>query len=301
MERREPAPEKKGTNALPSRATPANCILCGDNRFRVLYRKSRWTYLRCKGCGLVCLEPKPSPEQYRNSYDEYLPEDALEIERWSKTMEPVIASSVRLIKSRGTAQKGKLLDIGSGYGFFLRAMQLEGWEVEGVEISRTGGNFAESTWGIKVHSSPLEELDLAKEDYDVVTLFYVIEHVPDPAGLIRRIKGILKPEGLLLLRWPHTTPLVRMMGPFSRYLDLYHTPYHLYDFSPNTIEKLMKLCGFSRIETLIGGHTRPFKRPVRLVSETAGHLGEVLYRVSRGRFLMPGLSKTTLARKKAGA
>ena len=278
---------------------PANCILCGENRFRAIHRKNDWTYLRCLSCGLVSISPKPSPDEVLDSYREYLPRQAEQIEDWAKTMAPVIARSVNLIKVRMNGKAGKLLDIGSGYGFFLSAMQLEGWEVEGIEISATGRDYGEKKWGMKIHSSPLEELNLPEKSYDAVTLFYVIEHIPDPMAIIKRARGILKPGGLLLVRWPHTTPLIKMMGSFSKGLDLYHTPYHLYDFSHRTMKRLLTQCGFSNVETLIGGHTLPRGKAARLSSIVAGNLGEILSTVSKGRILLPGLSKTTIARKES--
>jgi hypothetical protein len=109
------------------------------------------------------------------------------------------------------------------------------------------------------------------------------------------VKRILKPDGLIFLRWPHSTPIVRILGPFSKKLDLYHTPYHLYDFSPRTMEKMLTFCGFREIETIIGGNTRPSKRFNRWSSIILGQVGEALCYLSGGYFLLPGISKTTLA------
>ena len=89
---------------------------------------------------------------------------------------------------------------------------------------------------MEVFAEPLKNLQLPGDTFDVVTLLYVIEHVLEPLDLLKAVKRILKPKGLVLLRWPHSTPIVRLLGPLSRKLDLYHTPYHLYDFSLKTIE-----------------------------------------------------------------
>ncbi|MFC1883446.1 class I SAM-dependent methyltransferase [Thermodesulfobacteriota bacterium] len=285
------------TKINSSESKPENCILCKKSNFGIIHRKSRWTYLRCRDCGLVSLFPKPSSDEYKTSYDEYLPEEAMEIEKWAKTMEPVIARSVSLINTGFKDGPGKILDVGSGYGFFLKAMQLDGWETEGVEISETGRNYAVDKLGLKIYESPLEKLDLPENSYHVVTLFYVIEHVPDPLELVKKIKRIIKPGGMLLLRWPHTTPIVKMIGSLSKNFDLYHTPYHLYDFSPRTIKRLLASCGFLDVETMIGGYTLPSGNAARLASIMSGKLGELLFSISGGMILLPGLSKTTIAVK----
>ena len=274
-----------------------HCILCHASNFRIIHRKDQWQYLRCLNCGLVCLHPRPTQEILMKSYEDYLPVRTEDINKWEMMMKPVMYESADLIESRTKPDKGKLLDIGCGYGFFLQEMRSRGWQVEGIEISRTGRQYARYKWDITVYSQPLEKLAFNKNAFDVITLFYVIEHVLDPLGLLMGVKHILRPGGLLLLRWPHSTPIVRILGPFSRKLDLYHTPYHMHDFSPKTIKALLILGGFEEIETRIGGYTLPSSRLGRWASTVFGRLGEALYSLSGGYILFPGTSKTTMAVK----
>ena len=274
-----------------------HCILCHSSDFRIIHQKDQWQYLRCQECGLVSLHPKPSPRTLIKDYQDYLPVQAAEVAMWKMMMKPIVNRSADLIESKKRTGRGKLLDIGCGYGFFLGEMQSRGWQVEGIEISRPGRRYLRNRWDIDVHSEPLEDLSLRENSFDVVTLFYVIEHVPNPVSLLTEVKRVLKPNGLVVLRWPHSTPIVRILGPLSRKLDLYHTPYHLYDFSPETIEKVLVLTGFSKIDTRIGGHTRPCRMSGRWAATVFGQLGEILCFLSGGNFLLPGISKTTLAFK----
>ena len=274
-----------------------SCILCHASGFRIIHQKDQWKYLLCLNCGLVSLYPRPACQALVESYDDYLPVRPKEITKWKTMMKPVVDRAADLVGSRTGTGTGRLLDVGCGYGFFLEEMKSRGWEVEGVEVSRTGIQYAQDNWKIRIHPGPLENLALAEGSYDVVTLFYVIEHVHDPLGLLREVRRILKPDGLVLLRWPHSTPIVRMLGPLSRRLDLYHTPYHLYDFSPKTIERLLILSGFGKIETRIAGYTRPANALYRWTSNIFGRIGEALYCLSGGNVLFPGVSKTTLALK----
>ena len=274
-----------------------HCILCNGFNFRIIHQKDHWQYLRCLDCDLVSLYPKPSQQELMNNYRDYLPIRPKEIEAWEIMMKPVIVKSANLIESRVRAGSGRLLDIGSGYGYLLQEMRSRGWVVEGIEVSQTGRQYARNRWDIRVYSQPLENLGLEADSFDVVTLFYLIEHVHDPLTLLKEVKRILKPGGLILLRWPHSTPIVRMLGPLSQKFDLYHTPYHLFDFSPKTMERMLRSCGFAEIETMIQGNTRPPNRFARLVSVIFGGIGEALCYLSRRNFLLPGISKTTLASK----
>ena len=272
-------------------------MLCHASNLRKIYQKDKWRYLRCINCDLVSLYPRPSTEVLIDSYQAYLPLKPDEISKWASMMEPVIVKSADLIETRLSPLKGKLLDIGCGYGFFLNRMKSRGWQVEGIEISGPGRRYAMDKWNIHVYEQAIGHLCIPENSFDVVTLFYVIEHVHDPPELLKEVRRILKPGGLLLLRWPHSTPIIKILGPLSKKLDLYHTPYHLYDFSPRSINKLLNLTGFKEIMTMIGGYTHPSKRTDRLVSILSGRLAEALYRVSGGKVLLPGISKTTLACK----
>lgn len=271
------------------------CILCNTSDIRTIYRKDKWHYLSCRKCGLVSISPRPTRGQLEKDYQDYLPHDPEEIKKWEAMIKPVVKRSADLIDSRLNGAGRKILDIGCGYGFFLHEMKSRGWQVEGVEISQTGRRYAQDTLNIPVHSGQLERLKFPEASFDVITLFYVIEHVPDPVHVMVEVKRILKPGGLVFLRWPHTTPIIKILGPLSRILDLYHTPYHLYDFSPKTMKRLLMLCGFEQGDTMIGGHTRPSGWLGRWASILFGGLGDVLYYVSGGRILLPGVSKTSLA------
>ena len=273
------------------------CILCNSSRFSVIHVKGRWEYRRCACCGLVSLGNSFSAEDMVTHYEDYLPTDAGEIADWGAMMRPVIESASRLIVSKTGKEGGRLLDVGCGYGFFLHEMKSLGWQVEGIELSDHGRQYTQNTWGIEVHAGPVEDLALPENSFDVVTLFYVIEHVTDPVAVLRAVRKILKPGGLALLRWPHSTPIVRILGPLSKYFDLYHTPYHLYDFSPMTMRRLLSMTGFTDIETSIWGHTSSAKTLDRWAASTFGTLGEVLYSLSGESILLPGISKTTTAFK----
>ena len=271
------------------------CILCSCTDFQQIHQKDQWRYLRCRNCSLVSLFPRPTEASLFDNYQDYLPNQVLQIAGWRKMMQPLIDHSADLIEKTVFTKNKKLLDIGCGFGFFLKTMQGRNWDVSGIEIAGTGRRFAQEKLGLKIYSQPLAKLDFKADSFDVVTLFYVIEHVTDPLALLKQIHKILKPGGLLLLRWPHSTPIVKIMGPFAENLDLYHTPYHLYDFSPATIKSLLNNCGFARIKTTPGGYTLPAERFSRWSSIISGSCAEMLFKITKGHCLMPGISKTTLA------
>jgi SAM-dependent methyltransferase len=218
------------------------------------------------------------------------------VEAWHRMMEPVIARSATLIE-RHIPVPGRLLDVGCGYGFFLHYMAQRGWRTQGIEISSIGRKIGRERFGIDVSTSSFPRSDWLDGSYDAISLFYVIEHLPDPIMVMKEAHRLLRPGGVLLLRWPHTTPIVKLMKPWVSSLGLYQAPSHLFDFSPPTIRKMLGHVGFKMIHTTICGWTRPAPRGARLASTLFGGIGETLARWSRDRFLLPGVSKTTVARR----
>jgi len=277
--------------------TPAPCILCHESPSHQVYQKGPWRYFHCRSCGMVFLHPRPDVDDLLMSYDTYLPAQVDEIACWEKMMTPLMENAAILVDKQKYPDGARLLDIGCGYGFFLNKMARRGWAVEGIEVSRPGREYAGKTLGLSVHSKPLGEMAFPGECFDVVTLFYVIEHVHDPKMILQEVYRILKPGGMILLRWPHSTPVVKILGPFAKSFDIYHTPFHLYDFNPKAMQQLLEKCGFSDVQNLIGGFTLPEKRFFRWSSVVFGRIAEALHFFSSGRFLLPGVSKTTFGFK----
>lgn len=273
-----------------------SCFLCQGSEFRPFIREGEWQYVRCLNCSLIFLEPQPSRSYLHDYYQDYLPADPQSVESWRRLMVQVFSKTAKLIEEAG-ARPGRLLDVGCGYGFFLKEMAQRGWQAEGIEISITGLRYARDYLGLDVSDQPLPRADWPDGCYDVITLFYVIEHLPDPMAALKEAHRLLRPGGLLLLRWPHTAPIAKLLRPWAERLKLYQAPSHLFDFSPRTLYKILDRSGFHEIRTTVCGWTRPAGKRTRLAAWFFGSLGEKLAKISGDRVLLPGVSKTTLARR----
>jgi SAM-dependent methyltransferase len=210
-------------------------------------------------------------------------------------MKPVFHRAANLLKHYRS--NGRLLDVGSGFGFFLAEMKHRGWEAVGVEISEKAMNYARNILGLTIHPGPMEKADFPDNHFDAVTGFYVMEHLPHPMAFLRECYRILKPEGLLLLRYPHTTPIKNLLQFFGIKNHLYDLPAHLSDFSPKMIQQCLEKIGFGEFQHLIGGYTLPRDLGKRAASVLFGSFSEALFYLSCKKFLLPGVSKTVLAYK----
>lgn len=274
--------------------TGARCPLCGSPEIPFFYEEGGFRYRRCRRCRLVFLRPLPGRDFLEAHYQGYLETTEAGERAWGREMEPVVRAAADALSGMFPAP-GRLLDVGCGYGFFLAEMQRRGWEVEGLELSKGAAELARRRTGAPVRSLSVEAAEFPAA-FDVVTLFYVIEHLPDPISVLRKIRGVLRPGGVLLLRYPNTAPLIRLVGPrLARRLRLMQAPSHLYDFSAAAMDRMLRMAGFAETRTTLLGNTRPRRLVSRLVSCYIGGLAERAARWTGGRLLLPGVSRVTFA------
>ncbi|MCP5008058.1 MAG: class I SAM-dependent methyltransferase [Planctomycetes bacterium] len=150
---------------------------------------------------------------------------------------------------------------------------------------------------INITSTTIDEIAFQDSSFEAVTAFYVLEHITNPISALRKIFMMLKPEGILVLRIPHTTPIVRFLSVLKVKNNLYDTPYHLYDFSPKIIKQLLEKAGFSLVQVKPGSPTCPDNYLERIISVISGNIAKLFFAISLGKFLLPGTSKTIIAFK----
>jgi ubiquinone/menaquinone biosynthesis C-methylase UbiE len=253
--------------------------------------------VRCLACGFIYQNLRPTDKERLKSYQAYLPQGAAEIEAWGRMMQPVFQKGADLIARH--MPPGRLLDVGAGHGFFLALMHARGWKVTGLEVSQAGARYGRKRWGLHILSQPWEEASFKKEEFDVVTAFYVIEHLPDPLAFLTEVYRIVRPGGMVMLRYPHTTPIKDILALMRIKNRLYHLPFHLCDFTPQTIRRALENVGFVEVKTVIGGFTAPPNPVGYWAGMIFGNLAELCLTLSGGHVMLPGVSKTTIARKVA--
>lgn len=106
-----------------------------------------------------------------------------------------------------SSECGKLLDVGCGNGVFLARMRKLGWDVVGVEPDGQAADIARRQFGLEVFEGTLEQAGFPDRSFEAVSLSHVIEHVYDPAALLRECRRVLKPGGKLVIVTPNTNSL----------------------------------------------------------------------------------------------
>lgn len=141
-----------------------------------------------------------------------------------------LKSKLRLINSH--SEKGTLLDIGAGTGDFLAAAINDGWQTTGIEPSLKAKTIAINK-GIQF-SAGLS--DLESHSFDVITMWHVLEHIPNLDECLSELKRLLKPAGTIIIAVPNFKSFDAEY--YGRYWAAYDVPRHIWHFSKTAIQKL---------------------------------------------------------------
>ncbi len=137
-------------------------------------------------------------------------------------------------------RSGPVLDVGSNTGEALVALRARGLEVVGLEPNRQAAAVARS-YGLEVIESAIEEAELPRARFAAVLLSQVLEHVEDPHSLLRKVRGTLRPGGVVFIVVPNAASVWRRM--FGPYWVHWHVPFHLYHHTERSLAKLCAQCG----------------------------------------------------------
>jgi 2-polyprenyl-3-methyl-5-hydroxy-6-metoxy-1,4-benzoquinol methylase len=196
------------------------------------------------------LHPVPEPEEAAQVYEQDYFKGAehghgyVDYDTDKEAMRETFGDHVRKFE-KILSKKGKLLDVGAATGFFMKIANEKDWQTHGVELSPYAAEVARKK-GLKVETGTLRKLTLPKESFDVVTMWDVVEHMPDPVGDIRIAHSMLRPGGLLAINTPDSGSLYsKIMG--SRW-HLFVPPEHIWYFNRKSLRRLLQNQGFEVLE-----------------------------------------------------
>jgi len=162
------------------------------------------------------------------------------------------ARQVREMHERTGLQSGRVLDIGSGYGFFRVALGEAGYDHDGLEVSEFARAVASASYGLTTYGGTLEEHWQAWESrYDAVTLFDLIEHLADPVRFLEQVAHVLRPGGVVGVKTPNIDcPEADVFGPHYHSLKREHLAY----FSPASLTAAAAAAGLEPAHVTTSSH-----------------------------------------------
>jgi len=162
--------------------------------------------------------------------------------RYHQRMGKILNDARKIVAEEGKTPR--LLDVGCSSGALLLVAKECGYEAFGAEPAKQAAATARKL-GFDVFPGYLQDAHYPDNHFDVVTLFEVIEHLLDPADLLREIRRILKPRGLLLIGTGNADSwTARLLGGSWEYFDIRSHGGHISFFNPKSISLLARQCGF---------------------------------------------------------
>lgn len=199
---------------------------------------------RCLSCGHIMQNPLPDAEELRRAYTvEYAPYRPAWKEAgwplWKILRELTTLRRIRRLKHY--AKGSKLLEVGCGAGDFLSASHRAGWDVAAVEYSEELAEMLRSEFSFDVRSGELEPGLWKRESFDLVVLWSVLEHVPNPLETLVIASSYVKTGGTVFFQLP-TTSEAQFGRMFKQHWEM-DLPRHLNFFDQSSLAKLCDKAG----------------------------------------------------------
>jgi SAM-dependent methyltransferase len=258
------------------------CIVCG-NKLVVLYDFSSYRWYICPSCRFACsslmLEDKLPDysdwygERYFAENPAYFSrlgkEDATRLKLWNK----YLGWMDKNIRQGGN---GKLLDVGSNLGAFLSLAGKRNWLTSGVDVSEYAVRYSRDNLGLNVFQGDLESAAFPAEHFDCVSMWDVIEHLPNPLQTLKEAGRVTRKGGLVIIYTPNQDSLLnRLIEAFYGLIPgrmsavaqkVYPSHRHLCYFTPHSLALALAASGFKVIKHA-GAPLHAYSSPVSTLIE----------------------------------
>lgn len=255
----------------------SSCINCNSSKAILKYTKNGFNLLECTNCKLCFIENPLNDVDFLKlySFGAGYHNNLTDL----KNFDLRIKYSYRdLKKIEGLKKTGKLLDIGCSVGYFMIAARNKGWSTVGIEFSVDTAKTAAEKYNLNVIQGTTEQIDLGEEEFDVIVLRDLIEHVKNPLKTMSFVNKHLKNDGIVFITTPNIDGLFpKLSYHFGKKINYWphpEPPFHLYQFSLKTIKMVLAKTGFNIIKIYtshipllysFGGIRSHLKNPIRII------------------------------------
>ena len=231
------------------------CPICSSDKISILFdctdhfvTGETFPVARCNECGFSFTQDRPEESEAGKYYesDSYISHSDTsrglinKLYRFARNM--MLRKKAKLVKRLTKLEKGSILDIGSGTGYFASEMKKAGWDAKGIEINEKARDFSISSFGLEI-SAPSQIGKLISRSFDCITLWHVLEHSDDPDAYMTEIRRLLKPGGTCIIALPNSNSYDALH--YGRYWAAWDVPRHLWHFTPSTFHRFAENAGFS--------------------------------------------------------
>jgi 2-polyprenyl-3-methyl-5-hydroxy-6-metoxy-1,4-benzoquinol methylase len=233
----------------PSETERVPCPLCGATASQRLAEEWSLGIVRCRECQLVYVSPR-----VRDPERNYWGDEGVIERKYAAVFEGRAPHNrdrnyqEHLATIRRFKPAGRLLDIGTHCGFFLRTARGGPWEIQGLEPSPTNAALARRKFGLHITTGYLQDDTFPPGSFDVVTLVDVFEHVTAPLDVLRRVRNLLAPTGIVFIKVPNVAWNLLKYRVLSRALrrtsfDIFDAREHVVHYSQATLDRMLRAAG----------------------------------------------------------
>ena len=223
------------------------CILCGKDNPGVFRIIDNYKITKCANDGLLFVNPQPTVAEHNNFYsiNYFEREKSISAEQgyrnYLSEKETFKRNFSRILHKieKLKPTKGRILDIGCAFGFFVECARMKGWEAAGVELNETVAKWARDMLKVNVFNGTTQDCNFPDNYFDVVCFIAAIEHFLNPFEELEEARRILRHDGLICII---TDDFYARIGGGTL-----KPPEHLWYFSRDTIKTLLVKTGFHSI------------------------------------------------------
>ena len=221
-----------------------------SHKGKIILNKGKFELIDCTKCKFIHIMPLPTEAELLKFYQKefyqkvkptYLKQDEKEREYWNMSYD----EKLNILETNKIKNK-KILDVGSGGGFFLRRAKEKGWDVLGIEPSLTAAKYAEK-YKIPTITDFFEKIDFSKKKkFGAIHMNAVLEHSRSPNKILEIAHNLLEKKGMLIVEVPNEfNPLQLIAQKTLKKDEWWVVPKeHLNYFNFNSLSKLLKKNGF---------------------------------------------------------
>ncbi len=234
-----------------------NCRICNCSRLKSYAFIDKYELLKCKNCKVIFLKNIEEFLSSQNLYDkDYFENYLYDTELNFQSIKATALYYLNFIQNY-FRKINTLLDVGAGFGLFVKAFQDLGLNADGIEISKYSVQIAKEKFGVELFNGNLLEFNSIKK-YDLISFYHSFEHLSDPVHTIKKVRELLNENGILWLSLPNVMSLDRFIRKEN--WNGWSLPYHFFHYSPVSIKNLLKREGFRQIKI-----QKSFLNPLKLM------------------------------------
>lgn len=238
-----------------------NCNLCQSLEVEKYVAFEDYTLMKCSSCGLLFTDQASikvtdmySKDYFDGVHGNFFADCKKGYESRIKKSEKLQNFQRVLHKIKEMKPSGKFMDIGCATGVFLDMAQKEGYDVVGVDVSEFACTYASENFGIKTLHGKLEDLHIEDKSFDIITMWDVIEHVPDPHTFLKEVHRVLKDDGIIfvltvndssLMGWLAEGIYLGSLKTIPAFTRMIHPIHHNYHFKEKHLQQYLAQNGFS--------------------------------------------------------